>query len=401
MKPTITSHSLLLFFIACTQLSLGQQNIRTFIFGHSLIHHEAQVNETPSQETSVPHWFVELTKSAGHDYAVGGQYGFLPQHANVPPISQWGFDSVPGAWESDTEPFSAANFTNIMITPGNFIQWQGPDVNYYGDDISPLDATNTIINWTKAQEDGLKFYLYENWPDMGGHLSNGFPPTAEEWTNYNTYLQADFHDWFLEYHDSLIISQPNNCISMIPVGPIISKLLMTAPYNQIPIDSLYEDDAPHGRPSIYFLAALTTYMAMTEELAPSYSAPSIIHPVITSNYQSVVNFIWDELHAFETPNGNSRVFCSPVTESLPISTESIAIQLYPNPASQSIRVISKEPIVHIEISDILGNTYQSQELNNNFNSNIDIHQLPNGVYFLKITSTKNKTGKILRFTKDE
>lgn len=188
---------------------------------------------------------------------------------------------------------------------------------------------------------------------------------------------------------------------MIPVGPIISKLLMTAPYNQIPIDSLYEDDAPHGRPSIYFLAALTTYMAMTEELAPSYSAPSIIHPVITSNYQSVVNFIWDELHAFETPNGNSRVFCSPVTESRPISTESIAIQLYPNPASQSIRVISKEPIVHIEISDILGNTYQSQELNNNFNSNIDIHQLPNGVYFLKITSTKNKTGKILRFTKDD
>lgn len=401
MKPTITSLSLLLFFIVCTQLSLGQQNIRTFIFGHSLIHHEAQVNETPSQETSVPHWFVELTKSAGHDYAVGGQYGFLPQHANVPPISQWGFDSVPGAWESDTEPFSAANFTNIMITPGNFIQWQGPDVNYYGEDISPLDATNTIINWTKSQEDGLKFYLYENWPDMGGYLSNGFPPTAEEWTNYNTYLQADFHDWFLEYHDSLIISQPYNCISMIPVGPIISKLLMTAPYNQIPIDSLYEDDAPHGRPSIYFLAALTTYMAMTEELAPSYSAPSIIHPVITSNYQSVVNFIWDELHAFETPNGNSRVFCSPVTESLPISTESIAIQLYPNPASQSIRVISKEPIVHIEISDILGNTYQSQELNNNFNSNIDIHQLPNGVYFLKITSTKNKTGKILRFTKDD
>lgn len=401
MRPTYHSLSLLFIFLGSVHFSLGQQNIRTFIFGHSLIHHEAQVNETPSQETSVPHWFVEFTKAAGHNYAVGGQYGFLPQHANVPPISQWGFDSVAGAWESDTEPFSDADFTNILITPGNFIQWQGPDVNYFGDDISPLDATNTIINWTNTQEDDLKFYIYENWPDMGGYLNNGFPPTAEEWTNYNTYLQADFHDWFIEYHDSLIISQPNNCISMIPVGPIISKLLMTSPFNQIPIDSLYEDDAPHGRPTIYFLAALTTYMAMTEEVAPNYIAPSIIHPIVGSNYQTVVNFIWDELHDFDKPMGNSRVFCSPVTELVPISTDQITTQLFPNPASHSIQLVSGEPIVSIEISDILGNTYHTSPVQNDKNSHIDIQHLPNGIYFVRVNFSKNSTVKVLRFTKDD
>lgn len=144
-----------ILFLLCfsAKTVVGQKAIRTFIFGHSLIHHELQLHPTPSQETSVPHWSHFFAEAAGHSYAVSGQYGFLPQHANLPPIAQWGFDFVQGAWDSDNEPFSAADFTSILITPGNFIQWQGPADNYYNEDISPLEATTSIMDWCVEQEE--------------------------------------------------------------------------------------------------------------------------------------------------------------------------------------------------------------------------------------------------------
>jgi hypothetical protein len=107
--------------------SHSQKNVRTFVFGHSLINHELQVNVTPSDETSVPHWFHFLAEEANHDYAVSGKYGFLTQQRDTNNVfAQWAFDSVAAAWDSDNEVFNEANFTNILITPANFIQYQAP-----------------------------------------------------------------------------------------------------------------------------------------------------------------------------------------------------------------------------------------------------------------------------------
>ena len=305
----------LLSTIAINEIVVAQQNNVQFVFGHSLINHES--NTTPSQETSVPHWLVQLSEAGGHSYSVDGNYGFLPQHQNVPPIANWGFDSVSGVWDSDNEPFSDADFNNILITPGNFIQGMSPGQNYYGETFSPLDATNTVFDWCKLQETGMRYFVYENWPDMAPYLSSGFPPNQTEWESYNTYLQGGFHDWFIEYHDSLAMSQADICVKMIPAGPVISGLLQTAPYDQIDINDLYEDDAPHGRPTVYFLAALTTYMAIYEEKAPSDFVPNnFIDSIIRDNYNDVVDIIWNELLQFDFQDGTSRVFCGgdPITE---------------------------------------------------------------------------------------
>lgn len=298
-------------FCCLTSTLFAQDTLRTFVFGHSLINHEFQVNITPSQETSVPHWFHFLAAEAGYEYELSGQYGFLTSHVNLPPIAQWGFDFVAPAWDSDNEPFSVVDFDNILITPGNFIQYQAPNLPYFNNTLTPLTATDSIFDWVNLQEDSLDLYVYENWPDMGGFLGAGFPPTAAEWAAYDTYLNAGFHDWFIEYHDSLVAARPNQCVSMIPVGPIISSLLAQSPFDQIPVDSLYEDDAPHGMATTYFLAAMITYMAMYEEQTPlTYNAPPIIHSIVRNNYSTVVTHIWNELQSFNYPNGDSRVFCS-------------------------------------------------------------------------------------------
>lgn len=162
-----------LFFIflllaSTTNLEAQTIEIRNFIFGHSLIDHRPPAIPTPSNETTVPHWIYLLAEAAGHKYSAGGQYGFLPQHADLPPFSQWGYDIVPGVWESDTESFSDADITTSLITAANFAQWQGPEEEYYppGSGDSPLSTTIAIADWLAEQEEGITIYVYENWPDM-------------------------------------------------------------------------------------------------------------------------------------------------------------------------------------------------------------------------------------------
>ena len=300
----------ILFFVP---LSLSAQDtMKHYMFGHSLMDHRPPINPTPSDETTIAHWISVISNAADQPYAATGQFGFLESHRrDLPPISQWGYDSVPAVWDSESTPYADVNFEKVFITPRNFTQDEPPTAVYFGDTQSPIDNTSGIIDWIEGEEPGTEFYLYEHWPDMAPYLSNGFPPSQQEWDNYNDYLNGDYHDWFLEYHDSLLLRYPDQCVAMMNIGPAISDLLYTAPFDTIPIDSLYEDDAPHGRPSIYFLAGLASYMSMYEEQAPAgYVVPTTVHITIRENYQEAVNILWDALNNFTQDDGSTRVFCS-------------------------------------------------------------------------------------------
>lgn len=286
-------------------------NMRSYIFGHSLILHA-----TETDETTVPHWMYLLSQASGLSYSVAGQYGFLRNHANLPPNAQWGFNIVPSAWEEEEDgtraAFDEVGFTTILLTAGNFIQYQPATVPYDGDnpgDITPMEATLDIIDWVNARAPEATIFIYENWPDMGGFVS-GFPATTEEFAAYNNYTLNSFHQWWLDYHDGLMFARPDIDIKMFPVGPIIARLLTETNLRNIPIADLYEDDAPHGRPTIYFLAALITYMATYGVQAPAdfQIQSDNVHPLVQQNYASTVDFIWTELQGFNDTNGNSRVW---------------------------------------------------------------------------------------------
>ncbi len=306
------SITLVLALILCVQTITAQySDIKSFMFGHSLMDHRPPAIPTPSDETTIAHWIYLLATEAGKTYSAGGQYGFLPQHDNLPPFAQWGYDIVPGAWDSDYDEFEEADFNNVLITAGNFMQWQGPEEEYPTDPgVSPISATETIVDWLELNEPGIKIYIYENWPDMAPYITGGvFPPSSSDLTNYYDYLDGDFHDWWIEYHDALLLSNPVENVRMIPVGPILSDLLQNTALNTIPADELYEDDAPHGRATLYFLAGLITYMSIYADEAPaSYTVPPIVHATVADNYSTVVAHIWAELLAFNLPNGESRVF---------------------------------------------------------------------------------------------
>lgn len=381
---------LVLLNILATNVFSQTDTTKLFVFGNSTIDHRFKTIPTPSDETTVPHWLKLLSIEGSYEFKAGGQFGFLPQFADTPYISQWGYDTVAGVWDSDTEPFSDADITTVMITGGNFIQYQAPYLPYVTDtQWTPLSATNALLDWVAAREDSVKYYIYENWPDMGSFLGSGFPPNATELATYNNYTVNAFHDWWLEYHDSLLIMQPQLNIRMIPVGSIMSKIYTNLLTNQVPVLEIYEDDAPHGRATTYFIAALISYMAIYEEPAPlSYTVPSIIHPTVQSNYTNIVNFIWSELQGFNLSDGSSRVFCGPVTNQTDLLAEPMAITLYPNPTEDYFQISGDLANYSIEILNSSGLVFQNISTNLSMQI-IEIGSLPPGMYFVKMINTSN------------
>ena len=362
---------------------LAQKSVRSFIFGNSLVLHELQQNPTPSQESSMPHWCHFLAEEAGHDYAVSGQYGFLPQHVNLPPRSQWFFDSVVIAWDDAETSFAEANFSNIVVTPANFIQWQAPTEDYPTDPISPIEATAQIFDWCLEQNDSLTLYIYEGWPDMSPYLNGGFPPSASEWQAYNAYLMGDFHAWFLSYQDALVEQFPEACVKMIPVGPVIGEVLSQSPFQQIPLTDLYEDDAPHGTPSLYFLTGMISYMSQYQEKAPlTYRPDTFTHPIIREHYDELVDIIWQELTDFNTVSGDSRVFCGSSTGTTLPEPNEVMVQVYPNPTDDLLNISSDTRAHELFLLNAFGQVVRGPVMIRPGNQRILLGNLPSGLYFL-------------------
>lgn len=389
---------ILILILATTIFSLSAQDtIRNFIFGHSLLDHRPPAIPTPSDETTVPHWLFLLAEESNKYYAATGQYGFLQQHDNLPPFAQWGYDLVPTVWESDYEDFSEADFTNILITAGNFMQWQPPTEVYFGDPdgVTPISATITINDWLLTQEDSLHILIYENWPDMAGYMES-FPPTQEEFQNYNNYTTGEFHDWWLEYHDALRIHNPN--IKMVPVGPVLAELLQESPYSDIPMTELYEDDAPHGRASLYFLASMVTYMSLYQEKpASTFQVPSIIHNVIVDNYPEIIDFMWDYLSDFNDEDNVSRVFCADIINGQhEVNQENISI--YPNPTTGLLHLDTSIEKCTMQVFDSRAILHRTISVGNN--ALIDLSDLAPGLYFVKIRDQKNAQVYLQKIIKD-
>lgn len=282
-------------------------NRRLYIFGHSLIHHEQNVHPVISNETSVPQWLYEFARFNGENLTVDGQYGFLRNYAHLPPVGQWGFDRVPQVW-GEGNHFKHLGFDTVILTAANFLQYQGPDEDYYDEAISPLEVTTNIFNWIDRESPLSNIYIYENWSDMPSAGVNSFPPNSSEIKKYHSFnsYRGSFHRWWLDYHDGIVLNHPR--VKMIPVGPILSSLY-SGLLHELEIDVLYEDDAPHGRPTTYFLAAMVTYMAINEKRTPEgFPIPFEIDPLIELLYNEVREEIWNQLENFNFSDGRSRVF---------------------------------------------------------------------------------------------
>jgi hypothetical protein len=173
-----------------------------------------------------------------------------------------------------------------------------------------VDYTVEIFDYVQENTSGARLFIYQNWPPFDPFFVGSpitYPPSSTQMSNYHDYTRTGWDEWWEAYLEQIREARPSYDIEMLSVAPIMSALLSEAPYDSIPSTALYEDDAPHGRETVYFIAALITYMAMFDERAPyDMAVPDTIHATIRTNYNNVVDFIWQAVQDDSHQAGNMQ-----------------------------------------------------------------------------------------------
>ncbi len=312
VEPTPTAEPTPIPTPVPTPLPGNPTELNTYYFGHSLVFH-TDTDYPDVNELSIPHWLSLLSEAGGHTYTADGE--FRTNNYPLPASPDWGFSIAASGWNGD---FATSDMDAVIYTDLNFVQYKPPTEPYDYDagdmPATPVASVLRLLEYVDQEEPDAKFYIYEGWSDAGV-LIPGFPevqPTAEEVASYHAEAKGAYHDWWLTLHDESISASGNNDIKLIPVGLILSGLLTDIePLTTITFDQLFEDNAPHGRPTHYFLAAMIQYMALYQEQPPaSYQnqISPVINDLVAVNYDQIVAYIWNELNAFNFPNGDSRVW---------------------------------------------------------------------------------------------
>ncbi len=262
-----------------------------YVFGNSLVHHL-----TESDETAVPHWLSQIARAADTELKLDGQWGFLRDFAkSETPSAGWRFKDVARGWTREFRNFADVNWDTIVITPANFIQYQDADQAFHGDNpdnASPLSATLTVIDAMEAAVGPVRIAVYEGWSDMGSQVKK-FPPSTRQMRKYQRFNSGDYHDWFEAYVGALRAARPDAEIDLIPVASTLAELIEGGVLDGLDTEVFYTDDAPHGTPTTYFLAAAITYVSLYKaELPLVLDIPESIHTDVRTYWDAVR----DEIH---------------------------------------------------------------------------------------------------------
>ncbi|MCK0149801.1 DUF4214 domain-containing protein [Marivita sp. S6314] len=265
-------------------------DVREYIFGNSLI---AWAVGDP--ELSVTHWTAQMAASAGSSYAAAMQTGMLSDHDDLPARPHINMSTVTEALDPDgDQSFADVGFTQITISASNFVQYQAPDEPYWGSsDTSPAEAAMRVINWASDRAPGATINIFETWPEMEGFAAS-FPPTEAEFAAWQNYMLGDWHDWWVSLSETINRQRPDLDVRLISVGPQIAAMLddPSLGLTGMTVQDLYQDDAPHGTPTLYFLASLVHYSAIYGSAPPSnFAVPNTVHPAVRDNFNDIVNWL--------------------------------------------------------------------------------------------------------------
>ncbi|MCT4559471.1 MAG: PA14 domain-containing protein [Pelagimonas sp.] len=231
-----------------------------YLFGNSLVNYAEG-----GSFTNLPVWMNAFAEASGNSYAASGEYGFLRQFADRDaPADQWGFRGVDPAWNSGNSAFGGAQIDTILVAPGNFIQDQAANANYFGDIRSPIDASLDLLDELVLAQPDAQVLIYEGWADMGP-FTDTMPPSDSALAAYHAHNMGGYHDWYVDYVDQLNQADPDAQVALVPVASTLSEILTTV-LADLPAEALYIDSAPHGTETLYFLASMVTYTASYGEL---------------------------------------------------------------------------------------------------------------------------------------
>ncbi|GAA6207058.1 hypothetical protein NBRC116601_03510 [Cognatishimia sp. WU-CL00825] len=284
----------------CGAVSTHAETRKIYVFGNSLIHHASD-----TEATAVPHWLAYFAKEGGRDFELDGQFGFLQNFANdLPPDPQWGFKSVKSAWTRKYRTFDQVGYDTIMFNPANFVQYQPADHPYDGDNADRLSPVTAAEKLMQTVADGKRFVIYEGWSDLA-LITSRFPPRARHLRTYHAYNKDEYHDWYVDFAEKLAKRSGATDVVLLPVAKILARAFSETEMRNMKATDLYLDDAPHGTPTLYFLAGAISYAGLFGELPQVGNPPPDVHPIAIKYFADFVALIQQEL-AFDVSDATSR-----------------------------------------------------------------------------------------------
>jgi hypothetical protein len=166
-----------------------------------------------------------------------------------------------------------------------------------------------IINYDEL-EPNTPIYLYASWPDAGGALDGvGYaegisPPTLQpNAAQVSAYYRSaigegenipSYEQWWRDLYQE---TRSTGNVIYMPVNWILIRTIRDSGYlNNAQFGDLFEDNAPHGRASVYLMAAMIQYVVMNNAVPvePQNLPAEVIHGDIISNFDAIASFMLSE-----------------------------------------------------------------------------------------------------------
>lgn len=320
-------------------------------------------------------------------------------------VSQWGTI----VWS--TFEYAFANCKNLDITATDVPDLSNvTNMGYMFLSCSNLVANSSINNWNTSNVTNMRYLFATNGPfnqpvgnwdvsnvtDMGWmfHLLNNFNQPLKNWNTSNvTKMDHMFHGC-VNFNQALNSWNTSNVTDMNTIFSEATSFNQNLGMWNL-TSLLYATDMLSNSGLTCQNYDNTLYGWRTNPITPNNISLGLAAPLKYSNFLAVNARSFLINSKGWIINGDSH---NPDCESSILSTTDIAdhsiFKIYPNPATHSIFLKSKENIKSAEIIDASGRLI-SKILNPS--EEIDIHQLSKGYYFLKI-ETQNKSWK-LKFIK--
>ena len=282
---------------------IGGKTQDVYAFLNSLHNHDAGAGDA---NTSTGNWVRRLAVAApngGNTYTLGWQFGF----------------AAPGGWTTLPRSSQQEVAPNVYINdPGN-PSWNGatnietvelvPD-NFFGP-LVPPDQPNVegwvyttrflhhIDNWqANAPNPNRVYAVHGGWPLLSGNFGTVSSQSPAQRAAYIAHALGPYQAWLDSLTSLLQAARPSLTIRQFGINRASMLALRDTVLGTLTTAELFEDHAPHGRSTMYFVNAIANYIELFNEKPPAnfaFNPAWNVHPTVTGNYQAIVDYIWSVL----------------------------------------------------------------------------------------------------------
>lgn len=293
---------------------VGGQQIDIYTQYHSLHNH----SHPPSAQhagTRVANWVQRMASQApngGNSFTIGATFTNPWEWAGQAPLGTATHEETTNSpycsstvrtWENKDE------IELVQYLPYNFEMLDyDPDVaSNLGASIQQTYITHFTAWETNAPNPNRRYSIYTSWPETrhsGTQTSDLDSLTTAQRNQWFTYAFGYYQDWMELLASRIQAAMPGIDLRLHNINLAVMGCIRDTVVGTIPLSDLFEDVAPHGRSTIYFIAGVAEYIEIFNEKPPAnfqfnsteQADPARrVHQTAVDNYQTIVDYVWGVL----------------------------------------------------------------------------------------------------------